>query len=47
MQLLPFQSLRAKFAVVVALAILVLTGIFGSVIGASAISLDERAQVER
>lgn len=38
MQLLPFQSLRAKFAVVVALAVLVLTGIFGSVIGASAIS---------
>lgn len=38
MQLLPFQSLRAKFAVVVALAVLVLTGIFGTVIGASAIS---------
>nr|WP_282706498.1 sensor domain-containing diguanylate cyclase [Pseudomonas syringae] len=38
MQLLPFQSLRAKFAVVVALAVLVLTAIFGSVIGASSIS---------
>jgi diguanylate cyclase (GGDEF)-like protein len=38
MQLLPFQSLRAKFAVVVALAVLVITCIFGSVIGASAIS---------
>ena len=38
MQLLPFQSLRAKFAVVVALAVLVLTCIFGSVIGASSIS---------
>ena len=41
MQLLPFQSLRAKFAVVVALAVLVLTGIFGSVIGASSISRNE------
>jgi diguanylate cyclase (GGDEF)-like protein len=38
MQLFPFQSLRAKFAVVVALAVLVITCIFGSVIGASAIS---------
>ena len=38
MQLLPFQSLRAKIAVIVALAVLVLTCIFGSVIGASAIS---------
>ncbi|WP_434677077.1 GGDEF domain-containing protein [Pseudomonas sp. D4-18] len=38
MQLLPFQSLQAKFAVVVALAVLVITCIFGSVIGASAIS---------
>ncbi|XXE51916.1 diguanylate cyclase [Pseudomonas sp. R3-56] len=38
MQLLPFKSLRAKFAIVVALAVLVLTCIFGSVIGASAIS---------
>lgn len=38
MQLLPFQSLRAKFALVVALAVLVITCIFGGVIGASAIS---------
>lgn len=38
MQFLPFQSLRAKFAVVVALAVLVLTCVFGSVIGASSIS---------
>ncbi|WP_250961500.1 diguanylate cyclase [Pseudomonas sp. CG7] len=38
MQLLPFQSLRAKIAIIVALAVLVLTCIFGSVIGASAIS---------
>ncbi|WP_434676318.1 cache domain-containing protein [Pseudomonas sp. D3-10] len=38
MQLLPFKSFRAKFAIVVALAVLVLTCIFGSVIGASAIS---------
>ncbi|WP_285349326.1 GGDEF domain-containing protein [Pseudomonas sp. ME-P-057] len=38
MQLLPFQSLRAKFAVFVALSVLVITCIFGTVIGASAIS---------
>ncbi|WP_268800403.1 sensor domain-containing diguanylate cyclase [Pseudomonas huanghezhanensis] len=38
MQMRPFQSLRAKFAVVVALTVLVITCIFGSVIGASAIS---------
>lgn len=38
MQLHPFQSLRMKFAMVVAIAVLVLTCIFGTVIGASAIS---------
>jgi hypothetical protein len=38
MQLLAFQSLRAKFAVFVALSVLVITCIFGTVIGASAIS---------
>ncbi|MCD4863148.1 diguanylate cyclase domain-containing protein [Pseudomonas sp. PLB05] len=37
-RLFSFQSLRAKFAIVVALSVLVLTGIFGTVIGASSIS---------
>lgn len=37
-RLFSFQSLRAKFAVIVALAVMVLTGIFGTVIGASSIS---------
>lgn len=38
MRLFSLQSLRAKVAIAVALAVLVLTGIFGSVIGASSIS---------
>ncbi|KUM43418.1 diguanylate cyclase domain-containing protein [Pseudomonas sp. EpS/L25] len=37
-RLFSLQSLRAKFAIVVVLAVMVLTGIFGTVIGASSIS---------
>lgn len=38
MSFLSFRSLRARFAVVVALVVLVLSGIFGTVIGDSSVS---------